>query len=79
MSEFQLLRNNTFANTEETGGGDYILTPLQNASEVLLSGRFRFHPDPDANENSADIVNRALRKHPTLTYIDLTCKINKKE
>ena len=63
-----------FANTEETGGGDYILTPLQNASEVLLSGRFRFHPDPDANENSADIVNRAILENailPLATYDDV--------
>lgn len=63
-----------FANTEETGAGDYILTPLKNTSEVILSGRFRFYPDPDADENSADIVNRAILENailPLATYDDV--------
>ena len=52
-------KQDEFATVTEIEGGGVELTPL-DTDEVLLNGKFRFTPDPNAEENEYDIINREM-------------------
>ena len=69
INELNSEKQDQFANVEDLGG-DLHLTPSQSA--VYFDGRFRYTPDPNADENEDDIVNRDILE----SYHDTTKQDN---